>query len=255
MATGDWRGRLRRLVPLLIAGTLIGSALTLVAFSVPLYRLFCAATGLGGQTVRVDRNTTLATDRVLTVRFSTDVAPGLDWRFVPEQTQVTVRLGEQALVYFRALNRSTERIVGHATFNVTPYLAGPYFNKIQCFCFEEEALEPGQSVEMPVVFFVDPAFAKDPDTAALQTITLAYTFFRSANARGCRPSSPASTRAFPPTAPPTRPTEEKYSRAAAAPATPSMPTAPARAWAACSAAPPAPSRPSPATARRSNPRT
>ncbi len=184
MRTGNvtrpgWRWRLRRLMPLLIAGTLIGSGLTLVAFSVPLYRMFCAVTGFGGQTVRAERNTTDAIERTITVRFSTDVAPGLDWRFVPEQPKVTVRLGEQALVYFRAENRSKERIVGHATFNVAPFKAGPYFNKIQCFCFEEEALEPGETADMPVVFFVDPALASDPDTTELDTITLAYTFFRS----------------------------------------------------------------------------
>jgi cytochrome c oxidase assembly protein Cox11 len=171
---------MRRLMPLLIAGALVGSGLTLVAFSVPLYRMFCAATGYGGQTVRADRNTTVMSERRITVRFSTDVAPGLDWRFVPEQRQVSVRLGEQALVYFRAENRSQERIVGHAAFNVAPFKAGPYFNKIQCFCFDEEALEPGETVEMPVVFFVDPALAENPDTTELETITLAYTFFRSA---------------------------------------------------------------------------
>jgi cytochrome c oxidase assembly protein Cox11 len=151
----------------------------LVAFSVPLYRLFCAATGFGGTTQRAETTTGSVSDRTVTVSFSTDVAPGLPWRFEPEQREVRVRLGEEKLVFFSAENLTDQPIVGHATFNVTPAKAGIYFNKIQCFCFDEERLGPRQKVDMPVDFFVDPKLADDPETREIESITLSYTFFRS----------------------------------------------------------------------------
>ena len=120
-------------------------------------------------------------DKTVTVAFDSNVAPDLPWRFEPEQRSVTVHLGEQKLVFFTAENLSNESIVAHATFNVTPETSGIYFNKIQCFCFNEERLDPHQKVEMPVVFFVDPAFAKDSDNLHVDTITLSYTFLRSVN--------------------------------------------------------------------------
>jgi cytochrome c oxidase assembly protein Cox11 len=156
----------------------------LVAFSVPLYRLFCSATGFGGTTQRADLATGAVGKRIVTVRFTTDVAPGLPWRFEPEQRSVKVRPGEEKLVFFSAENLRAEPIVGHATFNVTPAKAGVYFNKIQCFCFDEERLGPRQKVDMPVDFFVDPALAEDRNASDVQTITLSYTFFRSANPEG-----------------------------------------------------------------------
>ena len=151
----------------------------LVAFSVPLYRLFCAATGFGGTTQRADSAAGAVGGRMIAVRFTTDVAPGLPWRFEPEQNEVRVRLGEEKLVFFSAENLTDQAIVGHATFNVTPTKTGIYFNKIQCFCFDEERLGPRQKVEMPVDFFVDPKLADDPETREVRSITLAYTFFRS----------------------------------------------------------------------------
>ena len=157
---------------------------TLVAFSVPLYRLFCAATGLGGTTQRADAAIGPVEGRVVTVRFSTDVAPGLPWRFEPERRETRVRLGEEKLVFFSAENLADKAIVGHATFNVTPAKTGIYFNKIQCFCFDEERLDGHQKVDMPVDFFVDPALADDRNASDVQTITLSYTFFRSANPEG-----------------------------------------------------------------------
>src|SRR6266853_911255 len=159
----------------------IGVMLGLVAYSPTLYRLFCAATGFGGTTQRVDSDAGAASDQVITVRFDSNVAPGLPWRFAPVQREVRVHLGEQQLVSFTAENLTDEPIVGHATFNVSPQTAGIYFNKIQCFCFDEERLNAHQKVDMPVVFFVDPALASDPETRDVETITLSYTFFRSAN--------------------------------------------------------------------------
>jgi cytochrome c2 len=122
---------------------------------------------------------------IVAVRFTTDIAPGLPWRFEPEQpAEVRVRLGEEKLVFFSAQNLTDEPIVGHATFNVTPAKAGVYFKKIQCFCFDEERLGPRQKVDMSVDFFVDPALAEDRNASDVQTITLSYTFFRSANPEG-----------------------------------------------------------------------
>jgi cytochrome c oxidase assembly protein subunit 11 len=153
----------------------------LVAYSPELYRAFCGATGYGGTTQRAYSDPATTSDRTVTVAFDSNVAPGLPWRFEPEQRTVSVHLGEQKLVFFTAENLGNESIVAHATFNVTPLTAGIYFNKIQCFCFNEERLDPHQKVQMPVVFYVDPAFGKDSDNAHIDTITLSYTLLRSVN--------------------------------------------------------------------------
>jgi cytochrome c oxidase assembly protein subunit 11 len=158
----------------------------LVAYSPTLYRLFCSATGFGGTTQRAYSDTAKISNRTVTVQFDSSVAPGLPWRFEPAQRAVTVHLGEQKLVYFTAENTSNESIVGHATFNVTPPVSGIYFNKIQCFCFTEERLDAHQKVEMPVVFYVDPAFGKDPDMRDIAQLTLGYTFFRSADPQNAK---------------------------------------------------------------------
>ena len=121
--------------------------------------------------------------RTVGVRFDTNVDPNLAWRFEPLQREVKVQLGEEKLVYFRATNRSQRPIVGTATYNVTPEPAGPWFNKIQCFCFTEQLLQPGQSVDMPVIFFVDPDMDKDRRYDNVRTITLSYTFFESRTER------------------------------------------------------------------------
>jgi cytochrome c oxidase assembly protein Cox11 len=151
----------------------------ITSYSVTLYRLFCQATGSGGTTQRVAQGSTVQTSKKVTVFFDTSVAPNLPWRFVPVQRSVTLHLGEDAMAFFEAQNRSGREIVGHATFNVTPEKVGIYFKKIQCFCFNEEKLAPGEKVQMPVTFFVDPAIANDPDTADVDQITLSYTFFES----------------------------------------------------------------------------
>lgn len=145
--------------------------------AVPLYRLFCQVTGYGGTPQVAAAAPSSASDRVITVRFNSDTAAGLPWRFGPVQREVRVRIGEVALAHFAAENLSDRTIAGTATFNVTPHKAGPYFSKIQCFCFDEQTLAPGQRVDMPVSFFVDAEILDDPNLAEVNTITLSYTFF------------------------------------------------------------------------------
>lgn len=159
----------------------IGIMLVLVAYSPTLYRLFCAATGFAGTTQRADSDSGSVSKRTISVQFDSNVAPELPWRFEPVQRDVKVHLGEQKLVFFTAENLSDQVVVGHASFNVTPQTAGIYFNKIQCFCFDDERLNAHEKVDMPVVFFVDPALASDPETLGVGTITLSYTFFRAAH--------------------------------------------------------------------------
>lgn len=151
--------------------------IALVVGSVPLYRLFCQVTGTGG-TTRVASAAPAPADGLITVRFDANVVKDVPWRFRPEQASMTLRLGETGLALFSARNLADHAVVGMATFNVVPDKAGRYFNKIECFCFTEQRLEPGQRVDMPVQFFVDPAIASDPHTAEITTITLSYTFFR-----------------------------------------------------------------------------
>lgn len=179
MPSPDPQLRRRNLKVLALLGSILVAMVVLVSYSETLYRLFCAATGYNGTTQRVAANDTTVSSRMVTVRFSTDVAPGLPWRFAPAQREVTLHLGEDTLAFFDATNLSDADTVGHATFNVTPSKVGLYFKKIQCFCFTEEKLGAHQSAEMPVDFFVDPQLGTDPDTQDVDTITLSYTFFAS----------------------------------------------------------------------------
>ena len=185
---GPVEPRLRRRKWTTVAGlaAILAAMVTLVSFSVPLYRLFCAATGFGGTTQRVAAAARKVSSRVVTVRFTTDVAPDLPWRFAPEQPEVKIHLGEEKLVFFSAENMTDKALVGHATFNVTPTKAGIYFNKIQCFCFSEERLDPNARVDMPVDFYVDPKLGSDPETREVDTITLSYTFFHSPDPAGAK---------------------------------------------------------------------
>jgi cytochrome c oxidase assembly protein subunit 11 len=144
--------------------------------AVPLYQAFCRATGFAGTPLVAQSDDRPVISRTVKVRFDTNVDPGLAWRFEPEQRQVTVHLGEEKLVYFRATNLSQRPIVGAANYNVTPERTAGWFNKIQCFCFTEQLLKPGQSVDMPVIFFVDSDMAKDRAYDDINTITLSYTF-------------------------------------------------------------------------------
>jgi cytochrome c oxidase assembly protein subunit 11 len=145
--------------------------------SVPLYQLFCQVTGYGGTTQRADAASSSVTDREITVRFDANIASGLDWKFEPGQRSVKVRLGETVKVAYFAENLGDKIRTGTATFNVTPGQAGAYFNKLECFCFTETVVKPGEKLEMPVVFFVDPALVETEEGRDLNTITLSYTFF------------------------------------------------------------------------------
>lgn len=146
--------------------------------AVPLYQMFCQVTGFGGTTQRADAAPTRVTSQTISVRFDANVAPGLGWGFTPEQTAQTLKIGEQKLAFYKAVNNSGEPVSGQAVFNVTPDIAGQYFNKIECFCFTEQKLEPGQAIDMPVVYFVDPAILDDPQARKISEITLSYTFYK-----------------------------------------------------------------------------
>ena len=151
---------------------------TLTTYSVTLYRLFCQATGAGGTTRVATGAAGPVLDRTITVRFHADVDPKLPWRFEPAQGPIPVRVGEPALAYFRAKSLSTLPITGQAVYNVPPDKVGIYFDKIACFCFTQQTLQPGQTVDMPVQFFIDPAIAKDRNLDDVTTVTLSYTFFK-----------------------------------------------------------------------------
>jgi cytochrome c oxidase assembly protein subunit 11 len=167
----------------------------LVSESVSIYNLVCRVTGLGGTTqvaTEAKADAIMAEGEkfpVITVRFNADVNADIPWSFYPVQRQVKVQIGVPQTIYYRAVNHSSQRVTGTATFNVTPLQVGSYFDKIQCFCFTEQTLEPGQSVEMPVRFFVDPAILKDPDGSDFKTITLSYTFFRAKEQAGDTPQA------------------------------------------------------------------
>ena len=144
--------------------------------AVPLYDLFCRVTGYGGTTqIAVEKNDTV-TQRPIKVRFDAMVT-NIDWAFQPVQRQIELQVGENAVAFYRATNRSKQSLTGTATFNVTPLKVGVYFSKVACFCFTDQTLEPGQTVEMPVAFYVDPEISSDPNLDDVKTITLSYTFY------------------------------------------------------------------------------
>ena len=151
--------------------------------AVPLYDLFCRTTGFGGTPVALkqDKNVTNFPLVNITVQFNSDVAGGLKWKFMPVEREVMVKTGTNNLAFYTAKNLSDSKITGVATFNVTPPKIGKYFSKIDCFCFEEQTLESGEEVEMPVSFFIDPEIATDPNTQEVKTITLSYTFFNTSD--------------------------------------------------------------------------
>jgi cytochrome c oxidase assembly protein subunit 11 len=144
---------------------------------VPLYQLFCQVTGFAGTTQRATKPSARILDKSITVRFDATVGPGLGWTFEPVERMQTLRIGETGLAHYRATNTSTVAVTGTATYNVTPDQAGIFFNKLACFCFTEQTLQPGESVDMPVSYFVDPAIIDDKTTAKITTITLSYTFY------------------------------------------------------------------------------
>lgn len=145
--------------------------------SVPLYRLFCQVTGFGGTTMRAEKLPERTIDRNVTIKFDTNTSKNLNWAFKPEKPEETIKLGQQGLISFVARNRGSKPTTGTALYNVNPAKAGQYFHKIQCFCFGEQVLTPGQEIDMPVVFYVDPSMNDDPEMQDVSTITLSYTFF------------------------------------------------------------------------------
>ena len=149
--------------------------------AVPLYEVFCRVTGYGGTTQRVgaaEAATVQTTSQVMSIRFDSNVNSALPWSFKPEQAVDRVTVGARDMAIYIATNDSDQPVVGTATFNVTPLLAGQYFNKVQCFCFSEQLLKPGQTMRMPVLYYVDPAIMDDPETKDIKEITLSYTFYR-----------------------------------------------------------------------------
>lgn len=150
--------------------------------AVPLYEIFCRVTGYGGTTQRADAAQAAAvqaTTQPMSIRFDSNVNSALPWSFKPENATDRVSVGARDMAIYIAKNESSEPVVGTATFNVTPVLAGKYFHKIQCFCFTEQLLKPGQQMRMPVLYYVDPAILEDPETKDIEEITLSYTFYRS----------------------------------------------------------------------------
>jgi cytochrome c oxidase assembly protein subunit 11 len=163
----------------LMAATVAVAMVGLGFAAVPLYKIFCQVTGLGGTTMRVSEAqaaTVVPSDKTMVIRFDANQR-GLPWQFRPERPTDTVTVGARDMSIFIAKNESSESVTGTATFNVTPELAGKYFNKIQCFCFTQQVLKPGQEVRMPVLYYVDPKILDDPDTKDIEEITLSYTFF------------------------------------------------------------------------------
>ena len=145
--------------------------------SVPLYDLFCRVTGYGGYTNISEVESEIILDETITIRFDASLERDMPWEFMPVERQVEVKFGETALAFYEAYNPTGRPIAGSASYNVTPYGAGSFFNKIDCFCFQEQILQPGERVQMPVTFFVDPELVNDKDAKFAKTITLSYTFY------------------------------------------------------------------------------
>ncbi len=160
-----------------MAAGLAAAMVGLAYASVPLYQAFCQATGFGGTTQRAEQAPAATADKYITVRFDANTADSLGWKFNPVQATMRVKIGEQYLAHYNATNLRNKEITGTAIFNVTPAEAGAYFNKIQCFCFTAQTLKSGETADLPVDFFVDPAILDDADLKAITEITLSYTFF------------------------------------------------------------------------------
>jgi cytochrome c oxidase assembly protein subunit 11 len=161
----------------LMAASLVVAMVGLAYASVPLYRLFCQATGFGGTTQVAEASAASATTSDISIRFDANVQADMGWTFHPKQNTLNVKIGEPSMAYYTATNASSETVTGSAMFNVTPPEVGIFFNKIECFCFTEQTLKPGETVEMPVQFFVDAALLEDADTKNIREITLSYTFY------------------------------------------------------------------------------
>jgi cytochrome c oxidase assembly protein subunit 11 len=173
----------------LIAGGVALAMLGLGFAAVPLYRLFCQVTGFGGTTMRATESEAALAARIaqsagagtISIRFDASSDRGLPWKFEPAQPTQTVAIGQRQMAFYTARNNSDRTVTGRATFNVEPEQAGAYFNKIQCFCFTEQTLQPGEEVRMPVLYYVDPKAMDDPNMKGVEQITLSYTFHQAKN--------------------------------------------------------------------------
>jgi cytochrome c oxidase assembly protein subunit 11 len=163
-------GLIAAMVPVAMLGAAYGA--------VPLYQLFCQVTGYGGTTQVATSAASQVLSRTIQVRFDANVAPGVPWSFKPEKPVVELKLGENGLAFYTVKNESDRPVTAVATYNVTPHKVGPYFQKLECFCFQDRTLQPGESMELPVIFYVDPALATDRNVDEVTEVTLSYTFFR-----------------------------------------------------------------------------
>jgi cytochrome c oxidase assembly protein subunit 11 len=198
MKGGGASGRRRHGATALILAVVVAGMVGLSFASVPLYRIFCGATGLGGTTQRAQAAPDQISPALVTVSFDAQTAPGLGWEFRPLTKAIAVHPGAEIQVFFRAVNHSAKSVTARAVYNVSPAKVGIYFDKLQCFCFSDQTLGPGEGVDMGVVFFVDPDLLTDPDTREVRAITLSYTMFRAAgvaspNAQAA-PGPPAAAR-------------------------------------------------------------
>jgi cytochrome c oxidase assembly protein subunit 11 len=171
------RSRTRDLTVAAACGAFVAVMIGAAYAAVPLYDWFCRTTGFGGTTQVASAAPANVLDRKITVRFDANVGSGLPWKFEPEANAIEAKLGEVITVNYRVTNASARETVGQATYNVTPPATGIHFQKINCFCFVEQRLKPGEKRDMPVVFYVDPALANDTETQSVSAITLSYTFF------------------------------------------------------------------------------
>lgn len=168
-------------------------AMTGLAFAaVPLYDAFCKLTGYGGTTQVAEAAPSAVLDRRMHVRFDANVSPDLPIEFAPKQREQGLRVGESGLAFYRVRNTSDAPVSVIATFNVTPHAAGQYFAKLECFCFQDRVLQPGEEAELPVVYFIDPEIVSDPDAREIETVTLSYTYFRSTNQAAAASAAQAS---------------------------------------------------------------
>jgi len=155
----------------------VGLMIGLTAASVPAYNWFCRVTGYGGATDVADQGSDIVLDQTVTIRFDASRERGMPWQFTPMQRSVELKIGETGLAFYEAYNPTDRPVAGQASYNVTPYAAGGFFTKIDCFCFTEQVLQPGERVQMPVTFYVDPEMVEDPEGSRVKVITLSYTFY------------------------------------------------------------------------------
>lgn len=179
MKTKRQLGVTAAIVTAVVAG-MVGMAFA----AVPLYEAFCRITGYGGTTQVAVQAPSTVLDQPIEIRFDANHAPDLPVEFAPKQRTETLRIGETGLAFYRVRNTSSEPVTAVATYNVTPHSAGQYFAKVECFCFQDRILQPGEEADLPVIFFVDPEIVSDPETADIESITLSYTFFRSVGGEG-----------------------------------------------------------------------